>query len=91
MNKENLHYDRIGCVLLLSLFIFILSFFLCDIPKKFSVPLGLICFLFELAAVTCKGNTISSCIFYTILSPLAFVVLYLWISEFVFNIKEVNT
>lgn len=79
MNKENLHYDRIGCVLLLSLFIFILSFFLCDIPKKFSVPLGLICFLFELAAVTSKGNTISSCIFYTILSPLAFVVLYLWI------------
>ena len=79
MNKENLHYDRIGCVLLLSLFIFILSFFLCDIPKKFSVPFGLICFLFELAAVTGKGNSISSCIFYTILSPLAFVVLYLWI------------
>lgn len=87
MNKENLHYDRIGCVLLLSLFIFILSFFLCDIPKKFSVPLGLICFLFELAAVTSKGNTISSCIFYTILSPLAFVVLYLWILYLLNHVK----
>ena len=79
MNKENLRYARIGCMLLLSLLIFILSFFLCGIPKKFSVPLGLMCFLFEMYSVASRDKDESFHIFYSVLSPLAFVVLYLWI------------
>ena len=79
MNKENLRYARIGCVLLLSLFIFISSFFLCGLPKKFSAPLGLMCFLFEMYSVASRDKNESSRIFYSVLSPLAFVVLYLWI------------
>lgn len=87
MNKENLRYARIGCMLLLSLLIFILSFFLCGIPKKFSVPLGLICFLFEMSAVNNKNNADSSRIFHPTLSPLAFVVLYLWILYLLNHVK----
>ena len=34
MNKENLRYARIGCMLLLSLLIFILSFFLVRHTQK---------------------------------------------------------